>query len=128
MDWPAESRAPTEGRRSSTTLGRAQPAADAHHPDNSTIGPTYNDANLLEKVEVNLRGAEGEPSRTSSTQHRLRRQRPAHTNRYANGAETTYEYDAQTLRLIHFKTTPRPRATNGVRLGESSARRGNFRT
>ena len=58
---------------------RAQTADRATTPDGSVIHPTYNEANLLERVDVNLRGAQA--SDAIRHQHRLQRQGPAHAHR-----------------------------------------------
>ena len=80
-------------------------------PDNSVYRPTFNEANLLDKVEVNLRGAGTATSFVTNIDYNARGQRTFIS--YANGAETTYEYDEQTFRLIHLKTT-RPAGLNGL--------------
>ncbi len=77
-------------------------------PDGSVYRPKFNDANLLEAVDVNLRGAEhnGHPVWTpfiTYINYDAKGQRTI--CRYANGVKTTYEYDAQTFRLVHLKTT-----------------------
>ncbi len=77
-------------------------------PDGSTHRPHFNEASLLEKVEVNLRGEQeaGAPKWTpfvTNIDYNAKAQRER--IEYANGATTTYEYDPQTFRLIHLKTT-----------------------
>ena len=80
-------------------------------PDNSVYRPTYNEANLLEKVEVNLRGATTATPFVTNIDYNAKGQRTLID--YANGAETTYEYDDQTFRLIHLETM-RPPGQNGL--------------
>ena len=77
-------------------------------PDNSVYRPRFNDANLLEAVDVNLRGAveTGRPIWTpfiTYINYNAKGQRTI--CRYANGLETAYGYDEKTFRLIHLKTT-----------------------
>jgi len=77
-------------------------------PDKSVYRPKFNDANLLEAVDVNLRGAEqnGHPAWTpfiTYINYDAKGQRTI--CRYANSVETTYEYDENTFRLVHLKTT-----------------------
>lgn len=77
-------------------------------PDRSIYRPKFNDANLLEAVEVNLRGAanNGRPVWTpfiTYINYDAKGQRTI--CRYANGLTTTYKYDKKTFRLIHMKTT-----------------------
>src|SRR4030095_336030 len=85
-------------------------------PDSSIYQPTYNDANLLEKVVVNLRGAtlNGEPVWTSfvtTLDYNAKGQRTL--IHYGNDAETTYEFDSDTFRLTRLKTTRAP-GVNGA--------------
>src|ERR1017187_3702759 len=77
-------------------------------PDKSVYRPKFNNANLLEAVDVNLRGVEqkGQPVWTpfvTYINYNAKGQRTV--CRYGNGLETTYEYDEKTFRLIHLKTT-----------------------
>ncbi|MEV7026883.1 RHS repeat-associated core domain-containing protein, partial [Kitasatospora sp. NPDC093558] len=74
----------------------------------SVIRPGYNEANLLERVDVNLRGvtANGEAVWTPFIDNidydaKGRRLRIDH----GNNASTTYAYDPLTFRLIHLLTT-----------------------
>jgi RHS repeat-associated protein len=75
-------------------------------PDGSVYRPTYNEANLLERVEVNLRGAATATPFVTNIDYNAKGQRAA--IRYANGVETTYGYDDQTFRLTHLKSTRTP--------------------
>lgn len=79
-------------------------------PDNSTLRPSYNDANLLEKVEMQIRGAAdaaGNPSWTTfiaSVDYNARGQRVSveHGGDPATATpatKTTYEYEEDTFRL-----------------------------
>jgi len=77
-------------------------------PDRSVYRPKFNDANLLEAVDVNLRGAEqnGQLVWTrfiTYINYDAKGQRTI--CRYANSLKTTYEYDEKTFRLVHLKTT-----------------------
>jgi RHS repeat-associated protein len=79
----------------------------------NVIRPAYNEANLLERVEVWLGKTEAPSSLLDPTSANLH----AVTNidydakgqrtriAYGNGALTEYTYDAQTQRLIHLKTS-----------------------
>ena len=85
-------------------------------PDGSIYRPTYNEASLLDKVDVNLRAEQaiGQPTWTpfvTNIDYDAKGQRQLIA--YANGARTTYEYDENTFRLTHLKTT-RPSSSNGV--------------
>jgi RHS repeat-associated protein len=85
-------------------------------PDASLYRPTFNEADLLQKVDVNLRGAQqnGQPVWTSfitDVTYNAKGQRTA--IQYTNGAQTLYQYDPETFRLAHVKTT-RPPPNNGL--------------
>lgn len=80
-------------------------------PDKSIYRPTFNEANLLDTVDVNLRGAErnSQPVWTSfvtKINYNAKGQRTL--IQYKNGAKTEYEYDENTFRLNHLKTTRAP--------------------
>jgi RHS repeat-associated protein len=79
-------------------------------PDGSVYHPTFNEANLLDKVDVNLRGAAAMPFVTN-IDYDAKGQRERIV--YGNGALTTYEYDPFTFRLIHLKTT-RPTSSDAT--------------
>ena len=77
-------------------------------PDKSIFRPTFNEANLLEKVDVNLRGAQanGQPVWTPTVTYLNYDAKGQRTIiEYANGAATSYDYDDKTFRLVHLKTT-----------------------
>jgi YD repeat-containing protein len=76
-------------------------------PDGSVYRPTFNDSNLLERVEVNVRGSrvQGEPVWTrfvDFVNYDAKGRRSVID--YANGARTNYEYDPFTFRLTRLKT------------------------
>lgn len=70
-------------------------------PDASIIWPSFNEANLLKSVEVNLRGSETDTTFVSNIDYNSKGQRVL--IEYGNGAATTYEYDEFTFRLTHLK-------------------------
>lgn len=80
-------------------------------PDLSVYRPTFNEANLLEKVEVNLRGAAVATPFVTDIDYNAKGQRTLID--YGNGARTTYEYDPLTFRLTRLTTT-RPAGLNGL--------------
>src|SRR5690606_9678745 len=86
-------------------------------PDGSIYRPTFNETNLLEKVEVNLRSKKNAAGQSIWTPFVVNIDYNAKGQRerinYHNGAETTYQYDPLTFRLTHLKTT-RPPGMNGV--------------
>jgi YD repeat-containing protein len=76
-------------------------------PDNSTIRRTYNEANLLETIDANLRGETAaeqpvwKPFVTDIDYHaKGQRERVV----YGNGVTTTYNYDPLTFRLVRLQT------------------------
>lgn len=76
-------------------------------PDNSIIRPRFNEAGLLERVEVNLRGEQqnGQPVFTefvSDIDYDAKGQRVSID--YGNNTRTTYEYDPFTFRLTRLRT------------------------
>ena len=80
-------------------------------PDNSVYRPTFNEAALLEKVDVNLGGASASTSFVTNIDYNAKSQRTL--IEYGNGAKTEYSYDAQTFRLTELKTT-RAAGQNGT--------------
>jgi RHS repeat-associated protein len=90
-------------------LNRAVTLTTPHTPAMrpSVIRPAYNEAGLLDRVDVNLRGAStgGQPVWTAFVANldynaRGQRLRVDH----GNGASTLYAYDPLTLRLVHLLT------------------------
>ena len=76
-------------------------------PDRSVYRPTYNEANLLDRIDAVLRGAEhdGKGAWTpfvTNISYNARGQRTQIV--YANGADTAYEYDPETFRLTGLRT------------------------
>ena len=121
VDWQ-QNPAPSDGTfTGSTTYDALNRPIELLTPHNtatpaSVIRHVFNEANLLDKVEVSLRGAAAndEPVWTpfvTNINYNAKGQRTL--IRYANGVETTYEYDDQTFRLIHLKTTRTP-GQNGL--------------
>jgi RHS repeat-associated protein len=75
-------------------------------PDNSVYRPTFNEAQLLEKVDVDLRGALTSTAFVTNIDYDAKGQRTL--IEYGNGTKTEYAYDAQTFRLTNLKTTRVP--------------------
>jgi RHS repeat-associated protein len=74
-------------------------------PDQSVIQPAYNEANLLESLKVNLRGAETATLFVANINYNARGQRER--IEYNNGTRTEYAYDEKTFRLTTLKTLRR---------------------
>src|SRR5262249_20740667 len=102
-DWQTDTVQPTwETFSSSTTYDALNRPTAVTAPDKSVYHPTYNEANLLDRVEVNLRGAAVATSFVNNIDYNAKGQRTL--IRYDNGAQTTYEYDKNTFRLTILKT------------------------
>ncbi|MFO0761891.1 MAG: hypothetical protein U0359_35950 [Byssovorax sp.] len=71
-------------------------------PDESEVRPMYNEAGLLEKVDIRIRGAEDWTSFVDDIDYDAKGQREKIV--YGNGTETTYTYDPLTFRLSRLKT------------------------
>jgi RHS repeat-associated protein len=89
----------------------------------NVIQPTYNEASLLERMDVWLGRSTDPtglldptsmpPSQVGITNIDYNAKGLRTLIDYANGAGTTYEYDMETFRLIHLRTT-RPTGLNGL--------------
>ncbi|MFD0360698.1 SpvB/TcaC N-terminal domain-containing protein [Nocardia sp. GCM10030253] len=71
-------------------------------PDGSVVYPGYNEANLLERIDVALRGASEWTTFVANLDYNARGQRTLID--YGNGASTGYEYDPATFRLVRLTT------------------------
>ena len=72
-------------------------------PDRSITIPTYNEANLLEKVDVRLRGAPATTHFVTNINYNAKGQREF--IEYGNRVRAAYKYDPLTFRLVHLFTT-----------------------
>jgi RHS repeat-associated protein len=71
-------------------------------PDGSIYRPRFNEANLLERVDVHLRGATTSAPFVTNIDYDAKGQRTR--IEYGNGVRTTYAYDPLTFRLTHLRT------------------------
>lgn len=71
-------------------------------PDASDTRPRYNEANLLDRLDITIRGSTECRAFIDSIAYNARGQRTRVVR--GNGARTVYEYDATTFRLVHLKT------------------------
>src|SRR5262249_1217550 len=115
-DWPQNPPPEQEGFSTDSRFDALNRSTATPAPDKSVYRPTYNEANLLDRVDVNLRGARqnDQPVWTSfvaNIDYNAKGQRQL--IRYANGAQTTYSYDAKTFRLERLNTT-RGAGQNGL--------------
>jgi RHS repeat-associated protein len=71
-------------------------------PDASIHRPTYNDAGLVTRIDVNLRGAATATAFVTAITYDAKGLREQIA--YGNGATTAYQYDPNTFRLTHLTT------------------------
>jgi RHS repeat-associated protein len=72
-------------------------------PDGSIVRPSYNEANFLETLSINLGGAAAATSFVTNIDYDANGQRML--IEYGNDTQTTYSYDRETLRLVQLTTT-----------------------
>lgn len=111
VDWQLNPVANDGTFTSRTTYDALNRPLSVTAPDGSVYRPGFNEANLLDKVEVNLRGAATATPFVTNIDYNAKGQRTL--IRYDNGTQTTYDYDPLTFRLIHLKST-RPAGLNGL--------------
>lgn len=111
VNWAASPPLDSEVFYGETTYDALNRPVTLTAPDRSVVRPTYNDANLLEQLHVNLKGDNGFAPFVNNIAYNARGQREL--IEYANGAHTSSAYDPLTFRLIHLETK---RASDHVRL------------
>jgi RHS repeat-associated protein len=102
LDWSADVPLETDTFTSRTAYDALNRATELTAPDDSVIRPTYNKANLLERIEVNLRGEAAATPFVTDLDYDAKGQRVL--AEFGNGIRTTYEYDPLTFRLVHLQT------------------------
>lgn len=102
LDWSAAVALETEVFTVTTSFDALNRPVTVSTPDGSTVRPTYNEANLLERVEANLRGSGAATLFVGDLDYNAKGQRER--IEYGNGVATTYEYDPLTFRLIRLQT------------------------
>ena len=112
-DWQTDTAQPTwETFSSSTTYDALNRPRSVTAPDNSVYHPTYNEANLLEKVDVNLRGAATPTAFVTNIDYNAKGQRVLIEYGILDVTQTSkvkteYDYDQETFRLRKLTTTRR---------------------
>jgi RHS repeat-associated protein len=101
-DWSQSPALESETFTSSAVYDGLNRAIAVTTPDQSVYRPAFNQANLLEKVDIKLRGAHTATPFVANIDYNAKGQR-THID-YANGASTFYTYDLQTFRLVHLLT------------------------
>ena len=110
-DWSEHPPLEAEIFTNATTFDALNRPITLTTPDNSVIRPGYNEANLLETMEVNLRGATTPTPSLTNVDYDAKGQRML--IEYGNHARTIYDYDPLTFRLIRLRTT-RSQGLNGL--------------
>ncbi len=87
---------------SSTTYDALNRPTTMTMPDDSILRPGYNEANLLERVEVNLQGNTVTTNFVTNIDYDAKGQRTL--IEYGNGVQTNYSYDRLTFRLIQLES------------------------
>src|SRR5260370_21706862 len=93
----------SETYATSTTFDALNRPITLTMPDASVIRSIFNEANLLERVEVNLRGAAAATAFVTNLDYNAKGQRTRID--YGNGVRTEYQYDPDTFRLTDLFTT-----------------------
>ncbi len=107
LNWSAPVALEPEVFNASTSFDALNRPSTLTTPDASVIRPAYNEANLLNAVDANLRGEtlDGQPVWTRfiiNIDYGAKGQRERIA--YGNSVSTSYEYDPLTFRLIHLQT------------------------
>jgi len=108
-DWKPTGSAPdmeAETYASSTRYDALNRPVSLTAPDNSVIHPIYNEANLLNALQANLRGDAVVTEFVTNIDYNAKGQRVLinYATKDGAGVSTTYNYDPATFRLTHLKT------------------------
>jgi RHS repeat-associated protein len=99
----AQSSLETESYSTTVTYDALNRVISSTSPDGSVTRPVYNEANLLESLELNHRGTGTFTSIVDNIDYNARGQRTI--IEYANGVDTSYEYDPFTFRMTGLVST-----------------------
>src|SRR5262249_15404059 len=102
IDW-SQNQATDVPLTSSTTYDALNRPVTATSPGNSVYYPTFNEANLLEAIDVNLPGAQTATPFVTNIDYDAKGQLVL--IEYGNSAKTEYTYDPLTFRLTDLATT-----------------------
>ncbi|MDC0747116.1 SpvB/TcaC N-terminal domain-containing protein [Polyangium mundeleinium] len=103
LDWSGTVTLETEVFTQTTAYDALNRPTSMTTPDQSEIKPTYNEASLLEAVEVRIRGASTWTTFVDDIDYDVKGQREKIV--YGNGVVTEYSYDPLTYRLTRLETT-----------------------
>ncbi len=101
-DWAGELALEDEQFESATTYDALNRPVTVTTPDGSITRPWYNEAGLLERMAVNLRGAAEATVFVANIDYNAKGQRTQID--HGNGVRTTYDYDERTFRLARLHT------------------------
>ncbi len=101
-DWSQTPALDSETFTGTTAYDALNRAIAVTTPDNSVYRPTFNEANLLKKVDVNLHGVSASTAFVTKIDYNAKGQR-THID-YGNGTSTSFTYDEQTFRLTKLLT------------------------
>ncbi len=101
-DWTNAPALEQETFPTSTTYDALNRPLTLTTPDTSIVRPTYNEANLLERLEVDLQGGSSATTFVENIDYDAKGQRKA--IEYGNEVRTTYEYERETFRLKKLQT------------------------
>ncbi|MDH4135459.1 MAG: RHS repeat-associated core domain-containing protein [Anaerolineae bacterium] len=106
VDWLQNPTANDGSFTSRTTYDALNRPLTATSPDGSVYRPTFNEANLLDKVDVNLRGAAAATPFVTNINYNAKGQRTRIDYATKDGKliSTSYTYDRETFRLTHLYT------------------------
>ena len=102
LDWSTTPALDPQVFTSHMTYDALNRPISATAPDGSVYRPRFNEANLLDKVDVHLRGATTSTPFVTNIDYDAKGQRTRID--YGNGVRTTYAYDPLTFRLTHLQT------------------------
>jgi RHS repeat-associated protein len=103
-DWSQNT--PYETFESSTRYDALNRPTEITSPDQSAYHPTYNEANLLDKVDINLRGDLTPKPFVTNIDYNAKGQRTKiEYNEASHPIITAYSYEADTFRLTRLVTT-----------------------
>ncbi len=106
VDWSQNPVANDGTFDSSLTYDALNRPVTSTSPDGSVQRSVFNEANLLEQIHVNLRGAATATTFVTNIDYDAKGQRSRIA--YGNGAVTNYSYDPLTFRLLNLRTTRPP--------------------
>ncbi len=102
LDWQTTVELEDRVYRSRTRFDALNRPVEVTAPDGSVTRPTFNESNLLQKIDVALAGDTTATVFVSNVNYNAKGQRTRID--YGNGTTTTYDYDPLTFRLNRLQT------------------------